>query len=150
MSAQEFGGMLSDAGTLHHFLKLLQALNSELREHNRAICELDISQVQQRLASEHDICTELSCLFPRVENTMRSMGRIRSEAPPGTEEQLRLLCGSICTSSRELSYALRVHLALTLRSRRSMRALTNVLSSFSAHSPENYSRGVNFGASYGN
>jgi hypothetical protein len=142
---------LSDASAMRRFSELLWALASELSEHNRAISELDISQIQQRLVAEHSICAELSCLFPRTENAMRSIERISSEAeaPSETREQLRLLCGNIRAAACELSDVLRAHVALTLRSRRSMRALTNVLSSWWGQSSGAYSGGGNFSAPYG-
>lgn len=142
--------MFSDVGALGHFLELLRTLASELHEHNRAISELDIAQVQQRLATEHNVCTELSYLFPRVEDAMRSTDRARSEAPSETGDNLRSLCGNVRPAARELSGVLRAHVALTLRSRRSMRILTNVLSSSPRQSLGDYPGDGNFSAPYGN
>jgi hypothetical protein len=97
---------------LERFLELLRALSSQLREHNRAISRLNIAQVQQRLENEHEICGELVCLFPQIENALRNNG---CQPALETGEALRSLGGKIHVAARELSGTLRTHLAVAVR-----------------------------------
>jgi hypothetical protein len=141
----------SDTSALCRFLELLRTLMAELREHNRAISEVDVLEVEQRLVAEHNICAELGCLFPQITNAMQSIHRelFQAKADSETEGQLYSLCEHIRIAASELSDVLRTHVALTLRSRKSMRALANVLCMYSGQPLEGSAGVVKLGGSYG-
>lgn len=142
-------GTLPDVSAVHLFLELTRALTSELSGHNRALCELDVAEVEKRLMTEREICAELGCLFQM--GTMRSFERMACEtgSPLKTSERSRLLWKDVRTAAGELSAVLRTHAALALRSRRSMHALANVLCTSGGPTSGTCSGAQSFSASYG-